>query len=474
MLAWRITGVLAYYRVPAATQRIFSWVACNFPPSSRWCHLVDLVVYIGPLEPVFSRVQFDYRLVVTHGFGQSTSSIPYVNVISNGLSSGSSDDSSTIPSIPPTPGRSLSPLLSRVIPDLITGVDAPVAIADQIEIDGVDEIPIADELMADAQLESDVDMVADTSDGSVDSDGVQYLDVNGVRAKLDPNVIIIDCDSDIVSNVPWDASHSPVDDPAELAGQPGAITERIVDDQILEDVVDVVIPPSIEILSDVVLNIPVMILVTFNEDGSVTRDVAVDYTPITPTGIPRVLPIVTDAFFVDGPTRVMALWADFARFRWQYHNLNRNMDDCISDLVVFGYAANEPGNLPTRPSGYTDPQWTGIRFWLVIWWVYAYPSTFSVDHALHCLGQTYRNRLFVSVFTWACHYGPGHFEWYYPFTWLDFWFRTPFNHIGPGDYGRLRIPRNLFLLAQHRLLAKLLGDRNASRDDVIAHQSVLF
>lgn len=69
---------------------------------------------------------------------------------------------------------------------------------------------------------------------------------------------------------------------------------------------------------------------------------------------------------------------------------------------------------------------------------------------------------------WAVHYGPGHFEWYYPFDWLDIFFRTPFNHIGLGDIRCLVIPRNLFILSQHRLYC-VLGV--ISREAAIAHQS---
>lgn len=232
--------------------------------------------------------------------------------------------------------------------------------------------------------------------------------------------------------------------------------------------------PHIEIISDELLNLPTIVFVIFQVDGSVTREVVVDQNPLTPNGIPRVLPSIMDVVSVDGPARVQALWSDFAQYRWQYYNYERNINDCVNDSVVAEYAGNSPGQLPARPDGYTELQWTGIRFWLVIWWLYSYPSAYGLHDALACLGQTRRNRLFISVINWAVHYGPGHFEWYYPFTWLDHKFRSPFNLVGPGDYARLRIPRNLYLLTQHRLIANCLGDRNASRDTVIAHGAELF
>lgn len=146
----------------------------------------------------------------------------------------------------------------------------------------------------------------------------------------------------------------------------------------------------------------------------------------------------------------------------------------MDDSIVASYAANEPGCFPARPADITDSQWTGIRWWLVVWWLYAYPSTFSFKRANTCLGQSRRNRMFVAILNWAAHYGPGHFEWYYPFTWLDHFFRAPFNLVSIGDYARMRIPRNLFVVAQHRLFANLLGDRNASRAAVVLHQNALF
>lgn len=453
VLSWTISCALASQGIRGHVNEAFSHVAHRFPPKGRWCYLLDLTEYLGSVHKHPFLVFHDLDLSRHPG----ADFVEPVKTFTDGSGSVStlhlswSSARSSLLSPPPTPGRSLSPRTlfgkENVAPSDDNTVDSAQPAA-KILVEAMVEAPIVDII----DLTDDVNMaeLADMANEAEPADMAEVAPMEIAEVVDDvPAGDIIDLTDDVTM------AEAPLDDGAAQVA----------------DVEIVAVRPRIHIISDEDLNIPTIIFITFQPDGSVKRGIAVDHNPLTPNCIPRVWPSIMDVVSVDAAARVRALWKDFAQFRWQYYNYERNIHDCISDLVVARYADKTPGQFPTRPDGLTNSEWTGVRFWLVIWWLYAYPSTFILKNALACLGQNSRNRLFTSVVKWALHYGPGHFEWYCPYTWLDHKFRAPFNLIGPGDYARLRIPRNLYLLTQHRLLANSLGDRNASREAVIAHQT---